>query len=267
MRKYIWKVDDNNLVEFKMAFFTKNKVLLNGQEVARQTSVKNQPYSFTLNNGRSAEITLTRLTSGYDVVLRVEGEVILSEAEQKQIACLRCGTDAKPGDKFCEKCGAEMPKADTQRKIIKLKSARKNIAAVAVMFVFAGVVMFFIQSDTDSKGLAKIASYKDADVYPNLVNGQQYTVGELRSQLQMEPWTVLGTNLILALVMFGLFLYAKKSPLVAMIMALGVYVAVVILDAIVDPKSIGQGLYVKIIFIAILVNGIKSALELRKVTA
>lgn len=67
--------------------------------------------------------------------------------------------------------------------------------------------------------------------------------------------------------MLGLFFYSKKSPLAALLMAMGVYAAVIVLNAIMDPLTLGQGLALKIFVFALLINGVRMALELRKMEA
>jgi hypothetical protein len=74
-------------------------------------------------------------------------------------------------------------------------------------------------------------------------------------------------NFILAAVMGALSLWARRSPLPAVLIATATYVVVIVANAIADPATLGQGWIVKIIVIAFLFKGIKAALALRTANA
>jgi len=104
-------------------------------------------------------------------------------------------------------------------------------------------------------------------VLQTAINGRTYTVEELRKQLLWEPWGVLIVNLILAAIMLGLSIWARRAPLPAVLIATATYAVVIVAAAISDPATLGQGLLVKIVIIAFLVKGIKAALALRTASA
>ena len=99
------------------------------------------------------------------------------------------------------------------------------------------------------------------------VSGVTYTVAELRQRLNWEPWGVLITNGVLAAVMASLAVWGKRAPLPAVLVATATYAVVMVTNAISDPASIGQGIFIKIVVIAIFVRGIKAALALREAKA
>ena len=259
-----WKVDDYLQITLKRSFLGKYRILLNDQEIVGKIG-KGRKIPFTLMDGRQAEIFLASSFISMEYELRVEGKLYLSENQMKKIACLKCGQPAKEGDRFCEKCGAEIPDAEIQIKIIKIQGARKTIGYLSAVFFIFGIVMFGIQSNNSEKSLKNLAQYQDDADYPKLINGKQYKVGDLRKEIQAAPVSVLVTNWILAVIMFALYLYAKKSALVAILVATGVYAAVQVFNAILSPITIGQGIAMKILIIVFLINGIRSAMELRKV--
>ena len=90
-----------------------------------------------------------------------------------------------------------------------------------------------------------------------------YTVAALRDQVAWEPWSVLIVNLILGAVMVGLAIWSRRAPLPAVLVATATYAVVLVGNAIMDPTTIGQGLILKIVVIAVLAKGIKAALALR----
>jgi hypothetical protein len=263
-----WTIDEKQRVDLKVAVFKGMRLLVNGREAAVIKMRKNGVTPFKLDDGREATLTLDRgMGVQVDWELRVQGQVVLNDRERKQRSCLKCGKGAKAGEKFCEKCGAALPEGQTQRKLVKLRSARATILAVSAMFLVFGAFMYFAQQETAEKALQNLSSYKDSDPFPKPIGGVTYTVAELREKIQLEPLQSAGLNGFLCLVMLGLYFYSKRSPLVALVIALAVYGSVLVLNAILDPATIGQGLYMKLIVLAVLVKGVQSALELRKVDA
>ena len=70
-------------------------------------------------------------------------------------------------------------------------------------------------------------------------------------------------NLILAAAMVGLALCGRRAPLAAVLVAAATYAVVLVTNALIDPASIGQGVFLKIFVVILLVRGIKGALALR----
>jgi hypothetical protein len=60
-------------------------------------------------------------------------------------------------------------------------------------------------------------------------------------------------------------IWSKKKPLAAIVTGFIIYMLILILDALVDPKTILQGLILKIIVIGAFVTGIKGAIEAEKI--
>jgi hypothetical protein len=77
------------------------------------------------------------------------------------------------------------------------------------------------------------------------------------------PWTLLGVNVILSVVMIALYLWGKRAPLAALLVATATYLVVIVLNGLADPRTLAQGMILKIVIVMILVNGIKAALALR----
>ena len=73
----------------------------------------------------------------------------------------------------------------------------------------------------------------------------------------------LAGGLVLSGIMAVLAFWSRKAPLPAVLVATAIYFALIVLDAIIDPKTLAQGVPVKILFIILLVRGIKAALALR----
>jgi len=70
-----------------------------------------------------------------------------------------------------------------------------------------------------------------------------------------------------ALLFFGLYIWSRFQPFIAAIVGLGVYVSLLLKDAIVDPSSIGKGLLIKVAIICALAKAVQSAWQTRKACA
>jgi hypothetical protein len=263
-----WEVDEANTVTAHFGTFGKKIVTVNGAEVhnSRKMGPKGE-IPFALPDGRAAALSLRKQFIGAPGIdLKVDGNLVV-ETGKKPIKCAACDTVAKPYDRFCGKCGKPMPSAEDYANQKNVKAATGAIKILAVLFVIAGIAFFFITKGAADAGLAKLEGMDPAAMYPTPIDGQEYTVGELRKQLAWEPWGVLIVNLIIAAIMVGLSLWARRSPLPAVLIATATYAVVIAFAAINDPATLSQGLLMKIIIIAFLVKGIKAALALRTASA
>lgn len=263
-----WEVDDANTVVAHFGAFGGKKVEVNGKEAfnSRKLGPKGT-IPFSLPDGRAAVISVQRQFVGApDIDLKV-GDNLVVETGKAPIKCAACGTIAKPYDRFCGKCGQAMPSAEDYRNKKLLKSATQAITILAVIFLLFGVLMYFATKGQSDSVLAQIQGMNPDEPFPKQINGKTYSVGQLRKELIWEPRGVLLVNLILALVMGALSIWARRSPLPAVIIATATYVVVIVYGAIVDPASIGQGWILKIIIISFLIRGIKAALALRAANA
>jgi hypothetical protein len=193
------------------------------------------------------------------------------------VPCGACSEPVRGGDDFCESCGGQVP--EERKEAIRsrleashseyaehrkrVRSARTVIVALSVLFVLGGVVMYFITRSQADDALGKLSGASDSALLREPIAGAS-TVGELKAAIERELWQALGLNLFLAAVMLGLWFWSKKSLLAAVITALGIYVAVMVASALFDPKTLAQGIIMKIIVISALAKGVQSALAARK---
>jgi hypothetical protein len=263
-----WEVDEANTVKARFGAFGRKVVSVNGKEVynSRKLGPRGE-IPFSLPDGRGAAISVKRPFIGVPAIdLRVVGNLIV-ETGKKPIKCASCGTVAKPYDRFCASCGKAMPTAQDYSNQKHVKSATSAITVLAVLFLVAGIALFFVTKGQAEPTLAKLQGLDPGSMYPTPIEGRTYTVGELRKQLVWEPWGTLIVNLIVAAIMLVLSLWARRSPLPAVLIATATYAVVQVAAAITDPATIGQGLLMKVIIIAFLVKGIKAALALRTASA
>jgi hypothetical protein len=263
-----WNVDDRTLIEARIRVFGKTVLAVNGRPVqGKLTTRKKSQLDFSLPDGRHASMSIKpRFGTTPELSLSVDGRLMV-ETGKKPIKCDACGVIVKPNDRFCGSCGHEMPTAETYVHRDSLKKATGAITWLAVLFVVSGLLMFYLSSQQAEKALTNLAGMDAAATYPQLIDGHSYTVGELRKQIVWEPRGTLIVNFILAGVMTGLAIWGRRSPLPAILIATATYVVVTVTNGILSPATVGQGIYVKIFVIALLVRGIKAALALRTADA
>jgi hypothetical protein len=81
-----------------------------------------------------------------------------------------------------------------------------------------------------------------------------YVAGAVR-----EPVDI-GVAILLGVVFGGLAIWARKDPLTAVLVGLGMYVTLVLLSAIIEPATLFSGLILKVIVAAMFWNGISTGL-------
>lgn len=225
MKKYKFEIDSSTTIEVSLGIFGDKNISVNNKKIPEVVKMdRDVPFTFLLEDGRSAIATYKREASSPRVELRINNELMLETAKDTVKTCEACKTENKPNDTFCVKCGGQLPSSEVVAIRRKVAGARSAILAVAAMFAIFGLLMFAVEKGEGSAG-------------------------------------VLVLNWFLASIMLGLWFWAKKAPLPAIIVAAGVYGVVIVINTIVDPKSISQGIAIKVMTIMFFFNGIKSALE------
>lgn len=264
MTKKTWNVDARTVVNYKFSGFGKRTISVNDRVVSdtRRWRAKGD-IPFVLPDGRKALLTIRPQFVGVPQVELKVGNQLMIETGKKPIQCLHCRSTAQPYDKFCGNCGKALPDVTYYLHQNQLQASARVINWLAVLYLVFGVVFFFSTKAQSDNGLAQLAGMAPDATFPRPIHGVTMTVGALRDRLAWEPWSVLIMNGILAVTMLGLSIWGRRSPLPALIAAAAVYAVVNVGNAIIDPASIGQGLFMKIVVFALLARGIKSALALR----
>jgi hypothetical protein len=190
--------------------------------------------------------------------------------------CSKCSAVLDPGAAFCAECGhavaaQEAPAAETapafggryleRDRSSRLKRASTWLLILSILFAVFGTVLGFHHRSEADKAKEQLALVDPSEVL--MVEGETYTVDELIRMVDREVQLIFVLNYFLAAVMLGLFFWSRRAPFPAMVTALCVYLAVIVLNAVMDPKTLYQGILFKIIFIGALVAGIRGALEQR----
>lgn len=135
----------------------------------------------------------------------------------------------------CHECESEVEE--------KIAKATKWIGILGFLFIISGTLMGLMQQSTTDDALTNLSQYEDSAIWSVPVNGENITVGELKSMVQFEYYSVFVINYFLAVMMFIMYKWSKTSPFSAFVTALSVYVGVIV--------------------ITVLSNGIKASLPTR----
>ena len=227
-----WEVDAATVVEARIGGLGKQEVIVNGQVLVRRRSLRAKSnLEFALPDGRQVRIAIAPRTGMVQpsVELRVADQLFAPNGKEP-FKCASCGAASRPYDRFCDGCGKALPSAEERQRQHqhRLQVGESNGAIRGLAWLFA-------------------------------------IFGAISFFLNL--WGALITNLILAAVMVGLAQWGKRAPFPAMIVATATYAVVVVSNAMLDPKSIGQGIFMKILIVGLLVRGVRSALALRAADA
>jgi len=259
MSKIEWRVDAGTQIVLRSPPLLKRKVELNGQRVDGEWRSKR--FAFTLPDGRSVEVTLKADTLSRTTELSLDGKLIPDiRYVPKDLCCQACKAEVQLLDEYCAKCGHALGTPARFLHRHSVQGATSAIWVLAVLFAIFGVVMFYAMRDTTQTALENLAPFADHELLEP-IDGVSYTAGELRARVIWEHRGVLVVNLILAAIMVVLAWWSKRRALPAILIATAVFVVVQVTSAILDPRTLMQGLVVKAIVIIVLVKGIKGAIS------
>jgi hypothetical protein len=127
---------------------------------------------------------------------------------------------------------------ESQHKVVhrqKIKTGRGWILAVAIMQLFTALVCLALAAGADGKGATGAAFSRVAVV-----------VG------------------LLGLIYLGLWIWAKRSPFAAALVALVFFLSLMALDAVMNPASLVQGILIKLLIVAGLAQAVRSSYAMKK---
>lgn len=153
----------------------------------------------------------------------------------------------------------------------KIGKARKWLLAISVLTLVTGFIFYGIQRSEVEKQIrdaqAQIANIdpatRDAIFKEKIGMTWEQAVKHDRGQVQL----LLGVNIVLAAIYLGLFYWARRNALAATVTALILFITVHAINAVLDPKTIVQGILIKILFVAALAAAISAAQRERQLAA
>ena len=188
-------------------------------------------------------------------------------------------------ESFCAQCGHKVKKSPQEIKAIRararlvgaqagyLQAMRKGrgwILAVSILTLIGAPVYYFIHSSAVEAEIRQ-AEAEMADMDPE-------TRDELMEMSIGMTWqeavdhdrgmvrSALFTNLALAVIYFGLWLWSKKNVFAAALSALIIFITVIVVSAILDPSTIIQGILIKILVIVGLMSAVSAGIRVRKLS-
>lgn len=155
--------------------------------------------------------------------------------------CPQCSAAMPATERFCESCGLDREAYLAGHALSgpAFASARWWILAVAVL-MSVGTLVFYMQ------------------------------LGDLAQQSPaIEPLRLALTAPMVAITLcyFGLWLWSMKQPLAASVVALVLFVILQIVNAILEPSTLFQGIVVKTIVIVVLVGAVRAGLQAQRARA
>ena len=259
-----WELNERDKVELKVRPLRQKQLLLNGKVVEYFSRRAATPLE--LPNGRTLSLqTVADWPGGWQ--LRMDDETILPSQPGYELACEKCQAHLRGFERFCSSCGQARPSLERELAERSVSRAARGIAGLFWLFFISAIILAALQYREAQQALQSIAALDAQAQWTQPLNGKLVTVGELRAAIEQEPLNVLYVNLFLAALMGLLYLWGRRSPLLAIIVAAAVYVSVIVLSAMVIPASLFQGIIIKVIVMLFLFRGIKAGILLRRVSA
>ncbi len=208
-------------------------------------------------------------------------------------ACPSCGEEIAAGEVFCTGCGTPTnepaPAPDvvqdppppvpvgpyiTEPPVNKVLStdrigkARKWLFAVAILTLLTGLFYYFTQKEAVEKQITA-AEQQTAQMDPGERDQQMQqnigmTFAEAVAHDRGRVNLMLAINIAMAAIYLGLWWWAKRNPLPAALIALLLFITVTVINAVMEPTSMYQGVIVKVFFVVALARAIGAAKEERK---
>jgi hypothetical protein len=197
--------------------------------------------------------------------------------------CPKCAADVAAGEKFCAACGAGIVVVDGAVRVqdappevvglgherdARIGRARKWLMAISIITLVSGFIFYAIGKDDVEKQI-RDGEMQMSAVDPELRDArlkEQFgmTWEQIKAHDRGQVNLLLFINIGLAIAYFGMWFWAKRNPLAAAVTALLLFITVIVVNGVFDPKSIPQGFLIKILFIAALAKAISAAQEERK---
>ena len=198
--------------------------------------------------------------------------------------CPKCSADVTAGEKFCAACGQAVVEGvqrpmDMPPEVIglgmerdaRIGRARKWLMAVSIITLLTGFVFWAINNDKVEKDIREAETATmgmDPAMRDELVKQETgMTWEEAKAHDRGQVKLILFVNIGLAVLYLGMWFWARRNALAATVTALLLFVTVIGVNAVYDPKTIAQGMILKIFFIAALAKAISAAQEERRIQA
>jgi hypothetical protein len=194
--------------------------------------------------------------------------------------CPQCASPILESEQFCTRCGAatngappaELPSAALvdlgATADAKLRSARKWLLAISILTLVSGLIFFAVNKSQVEQDIREAELQtaqmdpRDRDEAMRAEIGMTWeeAIAHDRGMVNL----MLAINLGLAFLYLLLWLWAKQNPLGAAVTALMLFVTTNVVSMVIEPRTIAQGIIVKVFFTAVLIKAISAGYEARK---
>lgn len=157
--------------------------------------------------------------------------------------CPQCQAAMPATERFCGDCGLDREAylAGEALSGPALASARRWILAVAVLMSIGTLILYMqLGEHAAAQGISDFESLR------------LYAVAPVAA---------------LTLCFFGLWLWARKQPFAAAVVALALFVTLQVVNTILDPSTLVQGLIFKVIVTCVLIGAVRAGLQAQRVRA
>jgi hypothetical protein len=163
-------------------------------------------------------------------------------AVQNTVVCENCKSSQNPEFKFCSSCRFPLQGTDEDKRIFRidigirkrlLKETEENVKS-AKMTIYVAAGLFFVSG---------FIQYMINDDFPTLI-----------------------VNLIISLVFLILAAWGSSNAFGALVTSFVIYITLQVVNVVVDPATLFQGIIVKVMIIAAFVKGVQNAMKARDLT-
>lgn len=205
----------------------------------------------------------------------VDGRCVV--CAEPTVRCSKCRASVPKSEKFCDQCGAKIPtradriramnqKRDRQENATTVNRGRTILLWVAILTLFGSVSLYLFGMSRIERTLGKeysdmIPAERDELLQDELGMTWDEAVEQARGEVRLNS----AVALALGLIFFGLWGWAQRNPFGATLSGLLLYVTVMIVSFIIDPKSnINIFIVVKIFIIIGLSSAVSAAYKERQ---
>lgn len=149
--------------------------------------------------------------------------------------------------------------------------ARKWLLVVAALTLISGFIFFAMgRSEVEkqiTEGETALQSIEPSERDALIKEKTGMTWDEVKAHDRGMVTLMLATNVALAFIYFGLWFWAKSNPFTACLIALLLFVTTIVVNAVLEPSTIYQGILVKIFFTVALIKAVSAGREERNLAA
>ena len=193
--------------------------------------------------------------------------------------CGGCGERLRLSDLHCDACGKQVSPGQRQaisvyvdaQRLKRLRTARtlnqqinraSGVIGLLSLLFFLSAIAMWVQGRNEMREARELLAAAPEEKTLT-VAGETMTVGEAQKRVRQVPIKLFIVNFVLACIMLALHFWARISPLPAILVATSVFLMVHVVNFVLVPESLKQGMVIKVFAIVALAAGIHAAIQHR----